>query len=279
MPDGALSSSPSAARLQAAFRGAPRPMVIPFVVGGHPSLAATEAAILALSKAGATVIEIGIPFSDPIADGPVIAAAMQQALRGGATPAQVFSAVGRARGRTDAALVAMVSASIVMRMAPERFLAAAAEAGMDAVIVPDLDSRVAPHLAELCAAVGMALVPLIAPDTGAERAAGLLARASGFVYMLGRQGVTGTSNAAAAAADSALRDVAARVKDLRALTRLPIAVGFGIGTAAQVAEVTAHADAAIVGSAIVRAMESATTPDAAVSGAAALFTALRGAAQ
>ncbi len=83
----------------------------------------------------------------------------------------------------------------------------------------------------------------------------------------------------AAAADSALRDVAARVKDLRALTRLPIAVGFGIGTAAQVAEVTAHADAAIVGSAIVRAMESATTPDAAVSGAAALFSALRGAAQ
>ena len=235
----------------AGLRSEGRRGLIPFITAGYPSLDATAAAITAFEDAiGPTVVEIGIPFSDPIADGPVIAASMHEALGAGTTPQRVFETVRRVRPDTTHALVAMVSASIVERMGPERFVAEAAEAGFDGLIVPDLDVSGGPGpLDELTAGHGMSFTLLVAPNTTAERTEAIATRCTGFVYVLARLGLTGEQDA--------LPDVADRVRAVRAVTDRPIGVGFGISTREQAAAATQAADAAIVGSAIVRRMGEA----------------------
>ena len=236
------------------LRNAGRTTLIPFVTAGYPSLDTTEAAVGALEAAGAQIIELGFPFSDPIADGPVIAASMHAALAAGVTPQAVFEVANRLRSRGQAALLAMVSQSIVGRMGPGRFVAEAAEAGFDGLIIPDLDleSPEAAEAADAAAKADLSFTCLIARSTPPARAGRIAARCRGFVYLLARAGITGERQAAP--------DVRGQVEALRRQTALPIAVGFGLSRPDQVAAVTAHADAAIVGSALVRSMGEAADP-------------------
>ncbi len=252
----------------AGLRGEGRKGLIPFITAGYPSLDATAAAITAFEDAlGPTVVELGIPFSDPIADGPVIAASMHRALQAGTTPQDVFDTVRSVRRDTGHALVAMVSASIVERMGAERFVAEAGEAGFDGLIVPDLDVTCAPGpLDDLTARHGMGFTLLVAPNTPADRLAAVARRCTGFVYVLARVGLTGER--------AALPDVTERVRAIRAVTDRPIGVGFGISNAEQVTAATQAADAAIVGSAIVRRMGEADSGDPTrIAAAAATFAA------
>jgi tryptophan synthase alpha chain len=232
-----------------------RTALMPFITAGHPSLGVTAEIIPAMEAAGASIVEVGVPFSDPIADGPVIAGAMHEALKAGVTPARVFETIASIRNRTTVGLVAMVSDSIVTRMGERRFLADAAAAGFDGVIIPDIDLGAAEAVGSIASEHGMTLSLLAAPTTPPTRLARIAALSSGFVYLLARAGTTGESDAAP--------QIERQVTALRELTDLPIAVGFGIATPEHVAAVTAAADAAIVGSALVRRMGEARDPVAA----------------
>ena len=228
-------------------RAASRGSLMPFVTAGSPSIEATVATIKALDRLGVAAIEVGFPFSDPIADGPVIAASMDRALRSGTTVAGTMNAIKAIRPQVACGLIAMVSMSIVHRHGGAAFVRQAHEAGFDALIVPDMDVNAADQVLESVDALGMGLALLVAPTSAPERIRSITARCRGFVYALARAGLTGTSDAPP--------DVAGTVAALRAQTQLPIAVGFGISTAEHVRLVIRDADAAIVGSALVRAME------------------------
>ena len=196
-----------------------------------------------------------MPFSDPIADGPVIAASMHQALLSGVTPKSVFELVKKVRPTTELGLIAMVSDSIIQRIGPEEFISDAADAGFDGLIVPDIDVLVAQTLRDLAVNRGMSFSLLIAPTTSQERIKQITSLCSGFVYVLARVGITGESHSPP--------DIAQRIDLIRQHTDLPIAVGFGISTPQHVAAVTEVADAAIVGSALVRRMGESDDPVAA----------------
>jgi len=226
-----------------------RRAVLPFVTAGYPSLASTRSLLPALGRACGSVIEVGIPFSDPIADGPVIAESMHEALVAGCTPEGVFGAVRDVRGQVDAALVAMVSHSIVSRMGMERFAADAAAAGFDGLIVPDIDLEEAPGLRAACDAAGIGCTLLVSPTSSDERIARIVSQCSGFVYALARLGITGERTEAP--------EVKPIVDRIRRHSSLPVAAGFGISTPAHVSAVLEHADGAIVGSALVRRMREA----------------------
>jgi tryptophan synthase alpha chain len=249
------------------LRAEHRAALMPFITAGYPTLADTGPAILAMAEAGASMIEIGIPFSDPIADGPVIAAAMHEALSAGVTPRSVLEAVAAVRAKTSIGLIAMVSDSIVLRMGAARFIELAHEAGIDGLIVPDIDIESAAELGGRARERGMCLSLLVAPTSTPERMERIVSLSSGFVYLLARAGLTGERDAAP--------DVAEKVAMIRSMTDLPIAVGFGISRPSHVSAVTQHADAAIVGSSIVRAMgEAARRGDDAAKAAAQLVSEL-----
>lgn len=245
-------------------RAANRPALMPFLCGGYPTLAATRAALGAVQSAGAAIAEIGFPFSDPVADGPVISAAMHEALAAGITPAQILQAVAEARrDGASLGLVAMVSVSIVHRIGAQRFAKDAATAGIDGFIVPDAPVEESGELAKTMRDSGLTLSLLVAPTTSPARAERIVRSCSGFVYLLARTGITGDAPATFAPGI----DVAAvgeRVRLLRSMTALPIACGFGISTADHVRQIVgapqaggAGADAAIVGSALVKRMSRA----------------------
>lgn len=226
--------------------------LMPFVVGGHPTPDSLPSVLKAMDAAGADIIEVGFPFSDPIADGPVIAAAMHEALENQVTPGKILEGISAVRPHIKAGLVAMLSVSITDRLGRTSFLDRAVSAGLDGVILPDLDPEQAPDVANLCDERGLALGLLVGPATTGSRLASILDSCRGFVYLLARAGITGESKAAP--------EVEARVTELRKLTTLPIACGFGIGSPSQVKAVTKHADAAIVGSALVRRLQDTPTP-------------------
>jgi tryptophan synthase alpha chain len=262
-------------RIRTAFEKAKRqsrPAIMPFVCGGFPAPGVTARAITALSAAGAPVIEVGIPFSDPIADGPVIAAAMHDVLSPtdgtpAASPERVMAEIAGIRATTDAALVAMVSCSIVFRVGMKRFVEQSAAAGFDGFIVPDLPLEESDELRSLAAGAGLAVSLLIAPTTPTDRARRIAQACTGFVYLMARTGITGDGGSGGGSGMSA-PDLASRVRELRDVTDLPIACGFGISKPQHVREVLKHADAAIVGSALVKRMDDAhkqkTDPVAAV---------------
>ncbi len=227
------------------------PALMPFVCGGFPRPGATAQLLPALERAGAKFVEVGIPFSDPVADGPVIAAAMHEALQNGATPASVFDEVRSVRDQSRLAIIAMVSYSIVHRMGgPAAFCAKARDAGFDGLIVPDIPFDESAELQAECKKLDLTLSLLIAPTTPVERAVAIAKACSGFVYLLARTGITGESGG--------VPDVASRVQRLKEHVSIPIAVGFGISTPEHVkAVVSQGADAAIVGSALVRRMRDA----------------------
>ena len=228
----------------AGLRGRRAKALMPFVTAGDPDLATTVALLEVAQRAGASICEVGIPFSDPIADGPVIQASMSRALDAGVKVNEVFRAVAEARPRLDLGLVAMVSYSIVHRLGLGDFVQQARDAGFDGFIFPDLPLEESGPARSAVAEAGMILSMLIAPTTPIERAERIAAASTGFVYVVSRPGITGARR-------ELPPELPARLERLRTVTDLPMAVGFGISTADQVRQVVSVADAAIVGSALV----------------------------
>jgi tryptophan synthase alpha chain len=226
--------------------------LMPFVVAGDPSLDSTESILRTLDAGGADIIEIGIPFSDPIADGPVIAAAMHRALERRATPAHAIGMVSRVREDIDAGLIAMVSHSLVRKSGATTFIDRLAGAGFDGIIIPDIDDTEAELLSKYCSSRDFSFTMLIAPTTPIERVKKLALLSSGFLYVLARTGLTGEQKE--------LPDLESRVQEIRSVTDLPLAIGFGISNAKHVSSVLQYADAAIVGSALVRQLKDSTNP-------------------
>lgn len=252
----------------AALRSRNAKALMPFICGGHPAPGDTARMLPALEQAGASIVEIGFPFSDPIADGPVIAAAMHDVLKLGVTPASVLAEIRQARASTNLGIVAMVSISIVQRLGAAQFIADAKAAGVDGFIFPDVPVEESSDLVARVRDAGLTASLLIAPTTDAARAAVIARSCSGFVYLLARAGITGEGSGVAA------EQIKSRVAMLRSVTDLPIACGFGIATAADVRAVvhTAGADAAIVGSALVRRVSDAKAKNADPVAAAGSFT-------
>jgi tryptophan synthase alpha chain len=249
-----------AERVEAAFESARaegrRAALMPYMMGGFPDLARSLEIGRAYISAGADLIELGVPFSDPLADGPVIHAAGVSALAAGVRVADVV-ALGRALS-ADVPVVLMCYANLILAQGYERFIASLAAAGISGLIVPDLPIDEADDALAACDASGVALVPLVAPTTDDERLARIGARARGFLYTVSLTGTTGERSAL----DGSLSAVLARAK---ASTAVPVAVGFGIGSPEQaLAAAAAGADGVIIGSRLVRAAAEAEDPAAAV---------------
>jgi tryptophan synthase alpha chain len=224
-----------------------RAALIPYVVAGDPDRATTLAVIDAVTAAGADLIELGIPYGDPLADGPTIAAAGQRALAGGMKLADSLELAAQARARGAAPIVFFTYVNPVDRYGAERFAHDARAAGAIGVIVPDVPLEELDAFAPPLRGAGLAIPLLIAPTTPPERAARIAAASSGFVYVVSRLGVTGARR------EPDVAWIADAVARLRGATQLPLAVGFGIATPAQAAAVGAVADGVIVGSALVDA--------------------------
>ena len=222
--------------------------LMPFVPAGYPDLAATAAVLPAIEAAGASLIEIGIPFSDPIADGPTIQAAFTEALAKKLKVADIFRTIAEVRPRMSIPLVAMVSYSIVFRYDLNRFLKDMKAAGFDGLILPDLPPPEAQRVCDAVQAAGLDTILLVAPSTTAERRKEIARLSSGFIYYLSVAGITGER-------DRLPADLERNVAELKSLTDRPVCVGFGIHKAEQVAELAKFADGAIVGSAIVTRMK------------------------
>ena len=220
---------------------------IAFITCGDPDLETTAAAVRAAVENGADLIELGIPFSDPTAEGPVIQAASLRALRGGVTTDRIFAFVRRLRREVSVPLVFMTYANVVFSYGADRFMAACREAGASGLILPDLPYEEKEEFAPACRRHGVALISLIAP-TSADRIARIAAGAEGFVYLVSSLGVTGVRSAITT-------DLAPLVQTIRENTRLPVAVGFGISTPEQARQMAGCADGVIVGSAILRLLE------------------------
>lgn len=217
---------------------------IPFITCGDPDLETTAALVRAMADAGADLIELGIPFSDPTAEGLTIQEANLRALAGGVTTDQVFDMVEIVRRDVSVPLAFMTYANVVYSYGVDRFLARMERLGMDALILPDVPFEEKEEFDPFCKAHGIDLISLIAP-TSHDRTAMIAREASGFVYCVSSLGVTGTRS-------TITTDIGAMVRQVRESTNLPVAVGFGISTPEQAAEMAGVSDGAIVGSAIVR---------------------------
>jgi len=228
----------------AALRECGEGALVPFVTAGDPDLATTEALIPVLAEAGADVIELGVAFSDPIAEGPTIQRSSERALASGTTLRRVLQLVKTLRPHVDVPLVLMGYANPFFTMGEQRFAEAAAEVGVDGVIVPDLPPEEGAGLYDALEAAGVDPVLLAAPTTTPERMARLAARTRGFLYYVALTGVTGARAAMAA-------DLEAGVRRAREVSKAPVCVGFGISTPEQVAEIHRYADGVVVGSALV----------------------------
>ena len=220
---------------------------IAFLTCGDPDLETTAAAVRAAAGAGADLIELGIPFSDPTAEGPVIQGANLRALKGGVTTDKVFQLVRELRRDVTIPLVFMTYANVVFSYGAERFLANCAEAGVDGLILPDLPFEEKEEFLPTCRRYGVDLISMIAP-TSADRVAMIAREAEGFLYLVSSLGVTGERS-------EINTDLAAIVKTVRENTKTPCAVGFGISAPEQARAMAALSDGAIVGSAIVRIVE------------------------
>ncbi|WEV64238.1 tryptophan synthase subunit alpha [Bifidobacterium sp. ESL0732] len=241
--------APRTSRIAQAFTapdGSRRKAFIPFVTIGDPSIALTEKLVPAMIDAGADLIELGVPFSDPTAEGPVIQEASNRALSAGTTTDDAFALVERLRGehKIETPMVFMTYSNVLYSYGLERFARRAAEVGLDGVILPDVPHEEKPEFDEPLAAEGLDLVSLIAP-TSHERIRSIASDAKGFIYCVSSLGVTGVRK-------EITSDVAGMVREVRAATDVPAAIGFGISTPEQAAKMAADSDGAIVGSAIVR---------------------------
>jgi tryptophan synthase alpha chain len=258
MASASRTISSEADALAARFRGwraAGRRALIPYITAGYPSRADTPALLDTLVAAGADIIELGIPFSDPVADGPTIQRSSQRALEQGVTLKWTLEQLGQFRARHDTAVVLFTYLNPVLNHGLERFTREARAAGADGVLLTDLPVGSDPDLERVFRGSGLSLIRLIAPTTAADRAREIARQAEGFLYYVARMGVTG---ATATLRDALLPEVAA----LRSVTDVPIAVGFGISTPEQAAAVARVADGVVVGSALIDAIERSGLPGA-----------------
>jgi tryptophan synthase alpha chain len=246
--------------------------IIAYITAGDPSLDATHKFVLALAEAGADVIELGIPFSDPLADGPTIQRASERALKHHTTLSQVINLVREIRKSSEVPIVLFGYFNPVLQMGLEKFASAAASAGADGVLITDLTPEESDNYRQILAAHQLDTIFLGAPTSTDERLAKIAAVSSGFLYLISRTGVTG-------AKDALPDDLPALLRRARKATQLPIAVGFGISLPGHVSVLGGLADAAVVGSALVSEIENATAAnptDANIdAAAAALATRIR----
>jgi tryptophan synthase alpha chain len=245
-------------RIAHAFEGAAkRAALMPYLMGGYPDVTASLRLGEALADAGADVIELGVPFSDPLADGPVIQAAGEQALRAGATFEKVVDEVARPLA-DRVPVVVMCYVNPILARGREAVAARLAEAGIAGLIVPDLPIDEAAELRQACDQARIALVPLVAPTTTPQRIEQTAAVARGFIYVVSVTGVTGERNELPPGLESV-------VDNVRKAASVPVAVGFGIATPDQVRQVGEIADGVIIGSRIVRWIADAASPDEGIS--------------
>lgn len=223
-----------------ALRSARRKAFIPYICAGDPALDCTVELVIALAEAGADLVELGLPFSDPLADGIVNQLAAQRALTAGATVKGVLDCVRRIRAKTEVPLVLYTYMNPIFQFGTGEFHRAAAEAGLDGLLILDLPPEEDVEKAEQ----NIVHIRLVAPTTPPQRIEKIVNGAEGFIYYVSREGVTG-------ARDSVVTSLGERVAGLRRLSGLPVAVGFGISNAEQAGEVAKHADGVVVGSAIV----------------------------
>jgi len=246
--------------------------IVAYITAGDPSLDATHKFVLALAEAGADVIELGIPFSDPLADGPTIQRASERALKSGTTLAQVIDLVREIRKSSEVPIVLFSYYNPVLQMGLEKFASTAASAGADGVLITDLTPEESDEYRRALAARNLDTIFLGAPTSTDERLAKIAAVSSGFLYLISRTGVTG-------AKDSLPDDLPALLRRAHRVTQLPIAVGFGISLPGHVSVLGGLADAAVVGSALVSEIEKATAagsaPAAIDAAAAALASRIR----
>lgn len=225
-----------------------RPSLVAYITCGDPDLTTTRAIVLAAIGAGADIIELGIPFSDPVADGPVIQRASERALRSGTSLQDVLRLAGEIRQESEAGLIVFTYLNPVLRFGLERFCEQAAKTGVDGALLIDLTIEEADDYRRLMAIHNLSPIFLAAPTSTDQRLRKIAQASKGFVYAVSRTGVTGTQKQLAADA----RDL---VRRIRKFTKLPVAVGFGISGPEQFAEVGVFADAAVVGSALVQTVE------------------------
>ena len=256
VPDG-NSAKPYAAgaggetesRLAQVFELAGRPLLIPYLTGGYPSLEGSRALIDRYLASGADIVEIGVPFSDPLADGPTIQATSQVALRAGTTPSDVFRLAAHATAQ-GAPVVLLAYLNTILARTPEVFFERCRDSGVLGVVVPDVPVDEAQELQSVARANGVDVVLLAAPTSTDQRLDRIAASASGFIYCVSVTGVTGARSAVSA-------DLPGFLGRLRNRTELPLAVGFGISTPEQAGEVAKSADGAIIGSRLMALMQEA----------------------
>lgn len=222
---------------------------IPYVTAGYPDLKTTEALIPALEKSGADLLELGVPFSDPIADGPTIQKASTLALENGATLSKILSLAKSVRKKVKMPILLFSAYNPFVRYGLERLVKRCRNAGIDGLLIPDLPPEEADDLISLCRDADLRLVFLIAPTTTSERTRLIAEKSSGFIYYVSTRGVTG-------ARKSLPKDVAKHLTEIREFTDKPVAVGFGISRPEHVVSLKDKADGIIVGSAIIRKIES-----------------------
>lgn len=227
-----------------------RKAFIPFVTAGDPDIGTSLLIARKLEECGADVIELGVPFSDPMADGPTIQRSSQRALDNGVTLESVIDLAAQFRKSSDVPLVLFTYFNPVLKMGIDRFTSAASAAGIDGVLLTDVIDDEAAELSMRFAAAGIDMISLAAPTTTDERLEMICQQARGFIYAISRAGVTGAQDEMSVTAEKL-------VKRIRRSTNLPVAVGFGISTSRQIADVWRYADGAVVGSAIVAEIERA----------------------
>jgi len=254
-----MTTAPNSSRISKRFaelRAAGELGIVAYITAGDPTLDATHKFVLALAEAGADIIELGVPFSDPLADGPTIQRASERALQGGTTLAGVLNLVQRIRQSSQIPLVLFSYYNPILQMGLEKFATAAAQAGADGVLATDLTPEESEDYRRILLAHNLDTIFLAAPTSSDERLQKISAATSGFLYIISRTGVTG-------AKDALPDELPALLRRVRHFTDLPIAVGFGISLPGHVSVLGGLADAAVVGSALVSEIETAASLDAA----------------
>jgi len=222
--------------------------LIAFIMAGDPSLEITKKLIFELSSSGADIIELGVPFSDPIADGPTIQKASGRGLKSKTTLADVFNLVKDIRPRTQAPIVFLIYYNLVFHYGIKRFVDTAVRSGVDGVVIPDLPPEESKELRRTAGRKGFSIIHLLAPTSSRDRIEKAAGASSGFIYYVSLTGTTG-------ARKSLPNEIGANIRAIKGFTKIPVCVGFGISTLRQVKEVQRFADGAIVGSAIVKVIE------------------------
>ena len=228
----------------AALKSAGKKGLVVYVGAGDPNLDATRKLALAFDKSGVDVLELGVPFSDPLADGLVNQLAAQRGLESGTTPPKLLKTIAAIRQQSQIPIVLYIYFNLIHKVGLEKFIAAAAKAGVDGLLVLDLPPEESDNYEALMKRAGLCHIYLIAPTTPEDRMEFIVKRGSGFIYYISREGVTGMQTSVAT-------NLASQVAKIRAHTNLPIAVGFGISNPAQAKAVAAEADGCVVGSAVV----------------------------